>query len=414
MKGVINRGTVKDASASQLRALSGAPRCPVVGLQEFIYNMQMGYETQGQIGIGPIPGTGPITVSAGLPFGKWVLDTTVTITQPVGGAASPSNASFSFGQATGGSGIDDRGFVVPHDRFLISGSWSPAILTSSTDPAQNDGLPPRVAGVTVDWNLGAALFLHPHGPDLDSVLDIDFSKTGTFTQRTILPEQSEFCTYAFCPYILFNPGGSGNVWLHSLNNSAQVSGWNLTGLAQSLYPENTVIGTLVFHLRRVNITPLFNSTILPPRTFAFHNRSLFNPALAPTWDWDFGDGTAHSTAVNPTHTYSNPGQYRVTLTETDASGSHSFDQTVLIPFKAGFTAVVRSRGLAGDTTIAVTDTSLGAVTYDYDWGDGTGHTSNANDTHTYAPGLGLTTFTITQKIGDGFGNFDSATVTLHR
>ena len=34
-------------------------------------------------------------------------------------------------------------------------------------------------------------------------------------------------------------------------------------------------------------------------------------------DWDFGDGSAHSTATNPSHTYDYPGSYTVTLTVSD-------------------------------------------------------------------------------------------------
>ncbi len=35
-----------------------------------------------------------------------------------------------------------------------------------------------------------------------------------------------------------------------------------------------------------------------------------------TYDWDFGDGTPHSTATNPSHQYSIPGGYKVTLKAT--------------------------------------------------------------------------------------------------
>lgn len=39
-----------------------------------------------------------------------------------------------------------------------------------------------------------------------------------------------------------------------------------------------------------------------------------------TYDWDFGDGSAHSTSANPTHIYTVVGTYTVTLTVTDANG----------------------------------------------------------------------------------------------
>ena len=36
-----------------------------------------------------------------------------------------------------------------------------------------------------------------------------------------------------------------------------------------------------------------------------------------TYDWDFGDGSAHSSSANPTHMYTTDGNYNVTLTVTD-------------------------------------------------------------------------------------------------
>jgi len=38
------------------------------------------------------------------------------------------------------------------------------------------------------------------------------------------------------------------------------------------------------------------------------------------YDWDFGDGSAHSMAQNPVHTYEDPGTYTVTLTVWDSQG----------------------------------------------------------------------------------------------
>ena len=51
--------------------------------------------------------------------------------------------------------------------------------------------------------------------------------------------------------------------------------------------------------------------------FAFTDTSTGNPT---SWAWNFGDANT-STAQNPTHTYSFPGSYLVTLTATNANGS---------------------------------------------------------------------------------------------
>jgi glucose/arabinose dehydrogenase/PKD repeat protein len=42
-----------------------------------------------------------------------------------------------------------------------------------------------------------------------------------------------------------------------------------------------------------------------------------------TYDWDFGDGTAHSAAANPSHTYTTAGTYTAVLTVSDGRGGVS-------------------------------------------------------------------------------------------
>ena len=50
---------------------------------------------------------------------------------------------------------------------------------------------------------------------------------------------------------------------------------------------------------------------------------------ATSYDWDFGDGSAHSTAVSPTHTYpSRRGNYTVTLVASDGTSSSTATQAV--------------------------------------------------------------------------------------
>ena len=42
-----------------------------------------------------------------------------------------------------------------------------------------------------------------------------------------------------------------------------------------------------------------------------------------SWEWDFGDGNPINTDENPTHTYTTPGIYTVTLTITTIGGAVS-------------------------------------------------------------------------------------------
>jgi len=58
-----------------------------------------------------------------------------------------------------------------------------------------------------------------------------------------------------------------------------------------------------------------------PLTVVFTDLSTGSPA---SWAWDFdSDGTVDSTEQNPTHTYSEPGTYTVTLTVNNAAGADS-------------------------------------------------------------------------------------------
>jgi PKD repeat protein len=53
-----------------------------------------------------------------------------------------------------------------------------------------------------------------------------------------------------------------------------------------------------------------------PRTVDFTDLSSNGPT---SWSWDFGDGTG-SSAQNPSHTYTDPGVYNVSLTVSNAAG----------------------------------------------------------------------------------------------
>ena len=46
--------------------------------------------------------------------------------------------------------------------------------------------------------------------------------------------------------------------------------------------------------------------------------------------WDFGDGSAASTQLNPAHIYANPGDYEITVLVTTADGTETVTQTITI------------------------------------------------------------------------------------
>jgi PKD repeat protein len=117
------------------------------------------------------------------------------------------------------------------------------------------------------------------------------------------------------------------------------------------------------------------------------------------WHWDFGDGTT-SNEQNPTHTYSEPGIYSVSLTVTDSSGAEQteFKEGFIVvetaaPLHAEFTAPERMS--SEKTVVKFVDQSSGEITeWLWDFGDGT--TSNEqNPMHVYiTPGSYTVTLTV--------------------
>ena len=119
-----------------------------------------------------------------------------------------------------------------------------------------------------------------------------------------------------------------------------------------------------------------------PLTVAFTDTSSNSPT---SWAWTFGDAGT-STSQNPSHTYTVPGTYTVTLIATSAGGSSTNVQANLIaaltpPPVASFNALPTSG--AAPLPVTFTDTTAGSIT-NLAWNFGDGGTSSASSpVHTY-------------------------------
>ena len=147
-----------------------------------------------------------------------------------------------------------------------------------------------------------------------------------------------------------------------------------------------------------------------PLTVRFTDQST---GTISVWDWDFGDGSAHSSAQNPSHTFSSVGNFIVTLTVTGSGGTTSSSLTISVTapppaLSADFTA----SQLLGIVPLVVTftDRSTGnPVSWDWNFGDGSQHSSAQNPTHIYiVPG----TYTVTLTVRNSAGATSSKSATI--
>lgn len=131
----------------------------------------------------------------------------------------------------------------------------------------------------------------------------------------------------------------------------------------------------------------------------FYDASLH----ADTWLWDFGDGT-NSDAQNPTHAYSAPGSYSITLTVSNDCGSDTYTQVDYVTVYDGPTADFSATPRSGGSPLAVTFTDLSTspftiLSWTWDFGDGSS-SDLQNPTHEYtAAGLYTVTLVVTDQCG---------------
>ncbi len=130
------------------------------------------------------------------------------------------------------------------------------------------------------------------------------------------------------------------------------------------------------------------TTTTPNTSIQFTDQSTGGPT---TWDWNFGDGTAHASTANPTHAYTAPGLYDVTLTVTNGSGPGTLTKSGYInvgnPPTADFTATPNSGSAPLDVTFA--DASTGGPTswaWDFDNNGTVDSTVQNPGVHQYATG----------------------------
>ncbi|WP_396195179.1 PKD domain-containing protein [Flavobacterium sp.] len=104
-----------------------------------------------------------------------------------------------------------------------------------------------------------------------------------------------------------------------------------------------------------------------------------------TVSWNFGDGSAASTAVNPTHNYSCPGVKQVTLTITNAFCTPEQTDTITIPVTINDTQNAFTTSVTQTPTSLTADRTLAGTTYQWLDCDNSNAPINGQTGQTFTP-----------------------------
>ncbi len=215
-------------------------------------------------------------------------------------------------------------------------------------------------------------------------------------------------------------GGNGGPYTYSWNNGA------ITSASATVSPATNTSYTIVINdgcSPAVQTTVNINVNPLPVVSFMPHEISGCTPVLVDFLDlstvppgslysWNLGDGST-SGESNPTHIYTVPGNYNVSLTIVTSAGCQgalTINQLVRVEAlpTADFVMSTNETTVL-NSTIDFTDKSTNTWSWYWDFGDSLGTSQEANPVYTYSNPGNYTIMLITQN---QIGCIDTAYSTL--
>jgi PKD repeat protein len=171
--------------------------------------------------------------------------------------------------------------------------------------------------------------------------------------------------------------------------------WTMTATIAGVVSSKTgsiVVGT--------GSTCSLTTTASAPSTATVGTAVAFTASATPSncsgtvaYDWNFGDGTAHSTSRTPSHTYTTANTFRWTMTATIAGVVSTKTGSIVVSGSTSTcslssTASVPSTGIVGTpvsfTATATATNCSNSVAYRWTFGDGSNSSSSRTTSHTYS------------------------------
>ena len=279
----------------------------------------------------------------------------------------------------------------PNHYYSLPGTYSVTLVTTTTDGCSNAS------------NIQVKTFDAP-------------SSAFTFS-NTCLLDSAQFTNTTSSPTM-----GNTAIWSWDFGDGSPVntSEWDLSHLYSS--PGNYQI-TLITYSSNLGCSDTLQDSItvfpMPVANFSFNNVCLnqvmnFNDSSnilggsIASWIWDFGDASQLVTIQNPSHTYTNPGTYFVSLISTSNNNcKDTITKSVVVhplpdaDYSASNVCDGSSVQFNDLSSILPTD-SIQSWTWDF--GDGSAISNNQNNSHLYSA---AGPYTIQLLIISNFGCLDS-------
>lgn len=174
--------------------------------------------------------------------------------------------------------------------------------------------------------------------------------------------------------------GTGSTEVSPVHNYSVDGAYAATLIATNACGSDTATQTINILLPPVasfESTPAAGCAPLTVNYFA----SPQGPGLTYAWTFE-GGSPATSTEANPTVTYAEPGLYNATLILSNAAGSDTATTSGAVTVTGSPTADFNINTSLGITAVTFNNTSAGAETYSWDFGDGSGSAAGS-PTHSY-------------------------------
>lgn len=307
-------------------------------------------------------------------------------TSSVDNSTSISNNLWVFGDNSTTSSIQD-----PNHYYSAPGTYSVTLVTTTIDGCSNAS---NIQVKTFDAPVSA--FTFSNTCLLDSAL---------YTNASQPPLMGSLANWS---------------WNFGDGTPLNTSAWNLSHLYSA--PGNYQV-TLITYSSNLACSDTLQDSItvfpMPVANFSFTNvclnqtmnfndsSSIFSGSISG-WSWDFGDGTSLVTVQNPSHTYTDPGTYIVSLISTSNNNcKDTVTKSIVVhPLPdAEYSALNVCDGsnvLFNDlSSILTTDT---IQFWAWDFGDGSAISNTQNNSHLYSA---AGSYTIELLIISNFGCLDS-------